>query len=89
MNLFDYSGELVNQKIDKDRLKKQAVLMDGFMLFLDPTQLYGDGANVTLDRQIVGPERVHGRHAGSRGRCRWVRSFRFPWRCASRSSTCS
>lgn len=52
VNLFDYSGELVNQNIDKDRLKKQAVLMDGFMLFLDPTQLYGDGANVTLDRQL-------------------------------------
>jgi hypothetical protein len=27
--------------------------MDGFMLFLDPTQLYGDGINVTLDRQIA------------------------------------
>ena len=52
VNLFDYSGELVNQSIDRDRLKKQAVKMDGFMLFLDPTQLYGDGANVTLDRQL-------------------------------------
>lgn len=53
VNLFDYSGELVNQAIDKDRLKKQAVKMDGFMLFLDPTQLYGDGTNVTLDRQLA------------------------------------
>lgn len=53
VNLFDYSGELVNQSIDRDRLKKQAVLMDGFMLFLDPTQLYGDGVNVTLDRQLA------------------------------------
>lgn len=52
VNLFDYSGELVNQSIDRDRLKRQAVLMDGFMLFLDPTQLYGDGVNVTLDRQL-------------------------------------
>ncbi len=52
VNLFDYSGELVNQSIDRDRLKKQAVKMDGFMLFLDPTQLYGDGTNVTLDRQL-------------------------------------
>jgi hypothetical protein len=53
VNLFDYSGELVNQTIDRDRLKKQAVKMDGFMLFLDPTQLYGDGTNVTLDRQLA------------------------------------
>ena len=53
VNLFDYSGELVNQSIDRDRLKKQAVKMDGFMLFLDPTQLYGDGTNVTLDRQLA------------------------------------
>lgn len=53
VNLFDYSGELVNQSIDRDRLKKQAVRMDGFMLFLDPTQLYGDGIKVTLDRQLA------------------------------------
>jgi hypothetical protein len=53
VNLFDYSGELVNQSIDIDRLKKQAVQMDGFMLFLDPTQLYGDGVKVTLDRQLA------------------------------------
>jgi DNA-directed RNA polymerase subunit RPC12/RpoP len=53
VNLFDYSGELVDSSVDVDRLKKQAVTMDGFMLFLDPTQLYGDGSNVTLDRQIA------------------------------------
>lgn len=53
VNLFDYSGELVDSSVDVDRLKKQAVKMDGFMLFLDPTQLYGDGANLTLDRQIA------------------------------------
>lgn len=53
VNLFDYSGELVNQKIDVDRLKKQAVKMDGFMLFLDPTQLDGRKGGVTLDRQLA------------------------------------
>jgi hypothetical protein len=53
VNLFDYSGELVDSSVDVDRLKKQAVKMDGFMLFLDPTQLYGDGTNLTLDRQIA------------------------------------
>lgn len=53
VNLFDYAGEMLNQSIDRDRLKKQAVKMDGFMLFLDPTQLYGDMANLTLDRQLA------------------------------------
>jgi hypothetical protein len=53
VNLFDYAGEMLNQSIDRDRLRKQAVKMDGFMLFLDPTQLYGDSHNLTLDRQLA------------------------------------
>jgi hypothetical protein len=52
INLFDYSGELINPEVDVNQLKATAVRMDGFMLFLDPTQLYGDGANVTLDEQL-------------------------------------
>ncbi len=53
VNLFDYSGELINPDVDVNMLKATAVRMDGFMLFLDPTQLYGDGANVTLDQQLA------------------------------------
>jgi len=52
VNLFDYSGELINPDVDVNMLKATAVRMDGFMLFLDPTQLYGDGANVTFDQQL-------------------------------------
>jgi hypothetical protein len=52
LNLFDYSGELINLAVDVNLLRQTAVRMDGFMLFLDPTQLYGDGANVTLDQQL-------------------------------------
>ncbi len=52
INLFDYSGELINPDVDVNQLKATAVRMDGFMLFLDPTQLYGDGANVSLDEQL-------------------------------------
>jgi hypothetical protein len=52
VNLFDYSGELINPDVDVNQLKATAVRMDGFMLFLDPTQLYGDGANVSLDEQL-------------------------------------
>lgn len=53
VNLFDYSGELINPAVDVNLLRQTAVRMDGFMLFLDPTQLYGDGANVTLDQQLA------------------------------------
>jgi hypothetical protein len=49
VNLFDYSGELINPEVDVNQLKDTAVRMDGFMLFLDPTQLAGD---VTLDTQL-------------------------------------
>jgi len=52
VNLFDYSGELINPAVDVNLLRQTAVRMDGFMLFLDPTQLYGDGANATLDQQL-------------------------------------
>ncbi len=50
VNLFDYSGELINPELDVNQLKDTAVRMDGFMLFLDPTQLSGD---VTLDTQLA------------------------------------
>jgi hypothetical protein len=50
VNLFDYSGELINPEVDVNQLKDTAVRMDGFMLFLDPTQLSGD---VTLDTQLA------------------------------------
>ena len=50
VNLFDYSGELINPEVDVNQLKDTAVRMDGFMLFLDPTQLSGD---VTLDSQLA------------------------------------
>lgn len=52
VNLFDYSGELVNRDVDVNQLKATAVRMDGFLLFLDPTQLYGDNAKVTLEEQL-------------------------------------
>jgi len=41
VNLFDYSGEMVEKRIDSDVLRQRAVLTDGFLLFIDPTQLHG------------------------------------------------
>jgi DNA-directed RNA polymerase subunit M/transcription elongation factor TFIIS len=42
VNLFDYSGEMMGESLDVGLLRRRAVLMDGFLLFLDPTQMYGD-----------------------------------------------
>jgi len=53
VNLFDYGGEMVMKTIDADVLRRRAVMMDGFMLFLDPTQLYGRGqGGMRIEDQI-------------------------------------
>ena len=52
VNLFDYSGEMVQKTLDTDLLRQRAVLMDGFMMFLDPTQLYGEKGGIRLEDQI-------------------------------------
>jgi hypothetical protein len=39
INVFDFSGELMKRSIYKDHLRAQALAMDGFVLFLDPTQV--------------------------------------------------
>ncbi len=51
LNLFDFSGELMDQRIDKDTLRRRALLMEGFVLFLDPTQVQGKGKNSGIDYQ--------------------------------------
>jgi len=43
---------MVNPKLDIHQLRDTAVRMDGFMLFLDPTQLYGEDSDITLDFQL-------------------------------------
>jgi len=52
VNLFDYSGEMVQKTLNEDLLRQRAVLMDGFMMFIDPTQLYGGRGGVRLEDQI-------------------------------------
>ena len=52
VNLFDYSGELLEEDNPLARaLRPRALKMDGFMMFFDPTQIYGDNG-VTLEDQI-------------------------------------
>jgi hypothetical protein len=55
VNLFDFSGEVMNRSIDVDQLRCRALLMDGFVLFLDPTQVH-DGM---LEQQRDAIRRFH------------------------------
>jgi len=52
VNLFDYAGELMEKQVDTDLLRRRACLTDGFLLVLDPTQLYGENGGVYLEDQI-------------------------------------
>lgn len=52
VNLFDYSGEIMNSRVDTDLLRRRAVEMNGFMMFVDPTQIYGDDANLRIEDQV-------------------------------------
>jgi len=38
LNLFDFGGEMTSMSIDTSKLRRRALLMDGFVFFLDPTQ---------------------------------------------------
>ena len=55
INLFDYSGDLVEETPLAQLLRPRAMNMDGFMVFFDPTQIYGPEAgkaNATLEDQV-------------------------------------
>jgi hypothetical protein len=49
--LFDYPGEILEEVPATELMKSNAARMDGFILLLDPTQLYDDG-DITLDDQL-------------------------------------
>jgi hypothetical protein len=48
LNVFDFSGEHTTESIDMSEVRRRALFMDGFVLFLDPTQVQGKD----LDAQI-------------------------------------
>jgi hypothetical protein len=52
LNLFDCSGEIMYTNINTDVVRRRALLMDGFFLFLDPTQVSRHGPMPGLDAQI-------------------------------------
>ncbi len=52
LNLFDCSGEIMYKNINTDVVRRRALLMDGFLLFLDPTQVSRQGPTPGLDAQI-------------------------------------
>jgi len=49
VNLFDYSGELIEETPLAAALRERAMRMNGFMMIFDPTQIYGDVGGVTLE----------------------------------------
>lgn len=58
LNLFDFSGEMMEQRIDTDVFRRRALLMDGFVLFLDPTQVRG-GSAYSIEAQVRALARFH------------------------------
>ena len=66
VNLFDYSGELVEETPLSQELRPRAMLMDGFMMIFDPTQIYGE-SGVTLEDQIRALANFYQQMAEARG----------------------
>ncbi|HYT92999.1 MAG TPA: hypothetical protein VEL76_30050 [Gemmataceae bacterium] len=54
LNLFDFSGELVKLGTIAAEIRMRALMMEGFVLFLDPTQIHGGGAlgDLSMEDQI-------------------------------------
>ena len=52
LNLFDFSGEMMKQHVNTDVLRQRALLMDGFVLFLDPTKISSAKGGDSLKNQI-------------------------------------
>lgn len=53
-SLFDFAGKTMDEKIFDNEFRRRALRMNGFLLFLDPTQLEADpneGTETLLDRQ--------------------------------------
>lgn len=71
VNLFDYSGEMRTQAIAVDDLRRRAVRMDGFLMFFDPTQMYGDvvdgEATLALEDQLAALHQVYQDMMDARG----------------------
>jgi hypothetical protein len=66
VNLFDYSGELVEETPLAQDLRPRAMHMDGFMMIFDPTQIYGEGG-VTLEDQVRALANFYNQMAEARG----------------------
>lgn len=56
VNLFDFSGEMVDLSIDLSEFRSRALLCEGFTLFLDPTQVTRTARSkpedLTIEEQI-------------------------------------
>jgi hypothetical protein len=52
LNLFDFSGEMMKQHVNSDMLRRRALLMDGFVLFLDPTKVRVSKGGDSIKNQV-------------------------------------
>jgi hypothetical protein len=48
LNMFDFSGEVMFRQLEMDQVRRRALLFDGFILFLDPTQVLGGGRGLSI-----------------------------------------
>jgi hypothetical protein len=68
LNLFDFSGEIMAKHINSDTFRRRALLMDGFVLFLDPTQVQSrKDAPLVLKDQVKALSAFHEEMRDMRG----------------------
>ncbi len=59
MNVFDFAGAVTSQDIYASDVRRRALLMDGIILFLDPTQLRPHDVDLGIDSQILALTQLH------------------------------
>ncbi len=59
LNVFDFSGEVMKERRADSDMRKRALLMDGFILFLDPTQIKGEAGRYKLSDQVKALSAFH------------------------------
>ncbi len=60
VNLFDFSGEVMFRDLALDPIRQRSLLFDGFVLFLDPTQvMQNQEGELTINDQIDALARFH------------------------------
>jgi hypothetical protein len=59
LNLFDLGGEMMKTHVNVDVVRQRALLMDGFVLFLDPTKVKLSAGDDSIKNQIDALKAFH------------------------------